>query len=492
MAQEFGILSIGSGKYLPKNFRESLHSKGYQTFFVPTVAEAKDATKGLRNITLVIELGNYSSESRAKIEELKSATFLHVYPLVAVSSQGDRAEAVLSGVFPYTLSVGVPCDNQDILQAIQIIVSDYKQIVDGAFRQRLAQILPPRITYEPVKEPVAGTHPLFKAFPSISTLVFDKLVDLGLQQKYLGGIEYAHATTEDCFKDKNYLPAQSVVTKQIDEFLKGSPRYLATRLHRTAHIAHNLFKTLHLPSELEEPLKETAFLLYWSFAKGPKEYLKRDYIFASTPAFRSNLCSRIKDSAMKATTELGSASTGNLIAKVAKLIGGEEPLDDEPLTIAASVIMAADLTERACAMRGHFSPRLAYDLLRRIKMGRLLEIHPIVLCCLIKLISEAIGSTVKKWSIPKKNQKNIEETAMARKESEPELKQDEVRIAVQALSPGMRLKRPLRAYDGKLLLQEDLTLDQDLIWRIWQLSALRPLDEPVVQIPQQEASDTQP
>jgi hypothetical protein len=48
------------------------------------------------------------------------------------------------------------------------------------------------------------------------------------------------------------------------------------------------------------------------------------------------------------------------------------------------------------------------------------------------------------------------------------------------LIAGMRLAEPLIAHDGQLILPADTVFDQDIIQRIFQLAAVRPVYNPVV------------
>jgi hypothetical protein len=60
------------------------------------------------------------------------------------------------------------------------------------------------------------------------------------------------------------------------------------------------------------------------------------------------------------------------------------------------------------------------------------------------------------------------------------LLKDEVEVSIQNLTPGMLLTRPLKTLDGASVLETEQRLDADLIWRLWQLTALRPVESAVV------------
>ena len=70
--------------------------------------------------------------------------------------------------------------------------------------------------------------------------------------------------------------------------------------------------------------------------------------------------------------------------------------------------------------------------------------------------------------------------AKAREIREARVNDNEKKVPLAGLLPGMTLSRPLLSFDGREILPSNLSLDQDLIWRIWQLAALRPLNAPLV------------
>ena len=47
------------------------------------------------------------------------------------------------------------------------------------------------------------------------------------------------------------------------------------------------------------------------------------------------------------------------------------------------------------------------------------------------------------------------------------------------LQPGMVLAEPILGINGRLVLRANVRLDQDLIWRLWELSAISTLTSPV-------------
>ena len=102
------------------------------------------------------------------------------------------------------------------------------------------------------------------------------------------------------------------------------------------------------------------------------------------------------------------------------------------------------------------------------------------MCCTVKFISEAVANKPCAFLIPKHLRDDPGLMAAAREAREGKINPHEQRIPLSSLQPGMKLARPLVAFDGREILTGDLVLDQDLIWRIWQLAAMRPLNTPLV------------
>ena len=249
---------------------------------------------------------------------------------------------------------------------------------------------------------------------------------------------------------------------------------------RVSFIVEQISKPLQLSDKTQELMKAACFLHAWSFAGDEPELLKKTYDNPNAKIIRKNLCSRIKDGAMKVATDLADPELSKLIATIGRYIGEEEPVGDDEVSIAASLVMTADLTDRICYHSGTWNSRSAYHLMKRFKAGSLQEIHPTVWGCIIKFLSEAIVAKQSAFLLPKHVREDEELLERARGNKEDPVEDFEAKVPLAVLKPGMKLSRPLFAFDGKKILPDDLILDNDLIWRIWQLSAVRPLNSPVI------------
>lgn len=473
MAQHNSVIVLKKGRAIPESLGENLQMRGFRASLTHSLQEALDTASTVVKPILVVDAGIDGATIEKMVKELIEATTKRPLPIVLVGKKASSFQKTLDGKFPVVTGVNSPCRTADILDSILWVSEGYDEFVERS--RNVESIIPPK----PIAASSAQETEIVQGSEDLTNQVFEELSKLGISQQTLGGFEYSHIVGG---KDGGqlYLSSNEKCRDAFSEFVQELAPKDIGRLTRVGFLADAIAKALCFVDDDLENIRQGAMLYSWAFAGGSREYFTKDYSTTRKSAFRRELCSKLKDSAMKVAVELGQPTTGNLIAKFARLVAEEEGLSDDKLTISASIVMASDLVERACARRGHFSPRSAYDFMRRIRLGLLKDIHPQVLGCVVKILSEAITASAIKLVLPKKVRRNKDLALLAKEYAEQEIRGDEIRVAISSLSPGMKLSRPIRAYDGKLILSGDLTLDQDLIWRIWQLSAIRPLNDPLV------------
>jgi hypothetical protein len=117
--------------------------------------------------------------------------------------------------------------------------------------------------------------------------------------------------------------------------------------------------------------------------------------------------------------------------------------------------------------------------MKKARAGALSELHPEVLACAVKFVTEAVSTLPKIFIVNRETWGNANLQRIAEESASYSPKSKELQIAITHVAPGMRLARPIYAYDGELVLEAGVILDEDIIWRIWQLSAIRLLNTPV-------------
>ena len=80
---------------------------------------------------------------------------------------------------------------------------------------------------------------------------------------------------------------------------------------------------------------------------------------------------------------------------------------------------------------------------------------------------------------PKRDEPRAEPEGALKERIHRKVQAGESKVTLSALQPGMRLMRPVVSTDGTLLLPENVVLDDDIIWKLWRLAAIKPLYTPV-------------
>jgi len=479
------VLIYKRGDALSPKHLEGILQKGIQT---QTVADPKEVLGVLAQLSSPIILADCGVRSADSYEEVKliiEQKALHPYPIVVIGRDVEAFENILGKYFVAAATLTHPCTVNDLLKAVDFAMR-------AAEKQPASQtsvppppikvpeaLMPPRREVESDDLTAELTHELYHSLKGVPPVLFDQFQKHSLFDKNLQGAVYARNMNEERMKEKGLLGKNEKVDAAVRSLAEAVGKWGRGHIYRVAFLSTTVAEALPIPVEMKEHLSNAALLFAWSFPTRDKELLRADYQSSRFSVLRKDLCSRIKDSAMKVALDLDLHPVATILSSVGKLIGREEACSDTPLHLASNILMGAELVDRVCFLNGHWNPRAAYALLRKLKAGKTKDLHPAVLACLVKVLSEAISSNPKVM-LSKVNRNNPELVEESKRAREMEVEPHEKKVAITALLPGMRLTRPLKAYDGAEILSPDLLLDQDLIWRIWQLAAIRPLNGPAV------------
>ena len=100
--------------------------------------------------------------------------------------------------------------------------------------------------------------------------------------------------------------------------------------------------------------------------------------------------------------------------------------------------------------------------------------------CILKFLSESIVSTSYKFFVDGNTSNDPFLIQCAKDTKNYNSKEYEESVDISALSTGMQLSKPLVSFDGKVIVGANVILDNDLVWRIWQISAIKPLNAPTI------------
>lgn len=483
MSERHNLLILERSNNFSSNLRERVGSKGIATHVVSSLKEAARFVPTLVRPILLVEAEGDDLTSERAVAELTSMEALHNCPLILQTHEQvpNGTEKLLAKHFQAVVAVKHAAPVSDILEGIKYITCSFQYPSNGFIEPKKASAGAPAADETVITEvedriPV---HEIYGAFQSIPNLFFDQLATTNILSKTFNGCEYTKPFDEHTAYGSSYIPVDSQARTVVKTLSDSLPRWIRAHLHRVTLLSYLIVDALEIDSAIREQTKVAGFMHACSYT-GQRDLLRRDYLNRRAKSTRRELCSRIKDSAVKLAVDYEWPAVGKIVSNLGRLVGQEEVVNEQPAMIAASAIMASDIVSRTCWEGDMWKSRSAYRLMRGAKFGTLSEIHPAVLCCVIKTLSEAIASSACLLVLPRRlrNDENLKNEAQRIRDMP--ITENEVRIAITDLAPGMRLSRPLKAYDGREILDSDLVLDEDLIWRIWQLSLVRPLNAPLI------------
>lgn len=491
MSVVYRILVIQKPDQDGNKLRELLHSRGYQILYTENVYEIPDLLRQMSEPVLIGFCGkdDYNGDFVRSLSRLKEA---HDLPLVLVGKDASAYSAVLERYFRLSATVDAPFDYPRTIEAVANMMNFYASGLAGSserigahlgIRQRIPEPEPetipklPRSSALNEKMPEAPIHELYTTYDNIPNLLFDQISSL--TKKTFETNQYIMAVKEKTFQSRDYMPKNVYVQSVIQTICKGLGKWGASHLHRTAFLSHKMTEALSLSEELRDHCKIASFLFAESF-DGKIELIKRDYLCGDIAAFRIELSDRLKESAIALSAEHEQPEAAKIVETFARLVRRELKADDDPITKAASAVMAADMVDRACWQLDYWNPRTVNLIMHKVRNGEMSDVHPAVLSCIVSFLAQSQSPKQVYLLVPKhlRNNKDLKEFAQNIKEQK--LEKSERKVPLSSLQPGMRLTRPVFAFDGEQILSEDIVLDEDLIWRIWELSSVRPINAPLV------------
>lgn len=477
--REVIIVNFGGAlsNQIPKVLRD-------RQFFVRVLQRFEDllnASKSLYQPILVCEAGADPENLEICLSELtKLAPKLNM-PVILVGPNADEFERDLDKLFPAATTLNIPYSPNEMVAAVTYICRTH---LERTKRTPSGRIIAPLFDEGQATPASAPQETPAQSSETAQTpaLIFKQLEKLSLFGKQLGGQTFCSSELSlEFLAEEGLLPSSQSALEAIHALCLEAGKWGRLQMARTSFMAQSIVSTLNPDAALKENVKICGFLYAWSFAASNPLLLQRPYFNDENDSFRMELCSRIKDSAMTILSNLRLEDSSKVVATMARMVGRElEPADDD-VSVIGSALMAADLSSRVCYFGGPWNPRKAHSFLKSLKKSPPPEIHPTVLSCMVKIIAESLSSRTPIVSLRKDLRFNKEFLAFIRSEAKKPVAQGERRVALASLIPGMRLSQPLRSLDGQEILSPDLTLDEDLIWRLWQLAAIRPMYHPIVQ-----------
>lgn len=467
----YEVLILGAYNLLPRELPEFLQQKGFASQFVADIGELSEAIQTFSNPILVVDCGPSRSSTQEQIDKVLEISNIHLLPVIFAGPDAEAFQGSIEREFKFGFTLQTPCINADVLDVVRYAIDVYV----SQKRRKDKETSP-----EPLTLKALAQSEELKQMPAPERF-FKSLQASGLENLNFKVEEYIRGQVDYKFLvENNYLPKDTSANAALLSLLDDSGKWARLHLCRLCYLTNQLLETIELNERLMDAAKAASFLYSLALVEHHSELMRINYLNRENSNKRKELSTRIKDSAIEIGSQFKFPELSAIVGNIARLIAEEEEPNESEVSLIASMIVAADLLDRLAFQTGRWTPRNANALLRRAKEGRIGFVHALFQVCLVKFVSEAVSASPPQLIIPFKLRKRTDLIEEAKRSREAPVKESEKKVEIADLMPGMRLSKPLVAFDGKEILTTDLTLDQDLIWRLWQLSSVRALNAPLV------------
>jgi len=421
---------------------------------------------------LLFEAGREKSKIDSSLEKLLNNPHFFAVPTIFIAPDANQYLSTLRERLYSCITLSTPYDANSLAGAFRHLETNLRPVPICAPPPES----PPPVTQESQDEDLPWPHELYEQHTSVLDLFFSMGKKFELHKRDLGGRHYAKAVRERLITYHEYLPKDGEVLSFTTDFMEQLGQSSRIYVHRLAMANHLILSSVDtLSPGIREIAKEAGLAYSIGVRQERQKLFQSDY--STDRDLRRYVSLGLKQSAEILGEKLKAEEASIIVATAARLLNFEEAVTDQEHSLAASSLLASDLIERYCWRMGMWSATGCRRLLSKCRSGQFKEIHPLILCCMMKLVMEAGVAHVKG-----------KQTA---KEDKGDNQLHERQVHISCLTPGMRLSRPLYAVDGRSILSDDLVLDQDSIWRLWRLSSVRALGSPHVFTWSEEEQDEQ-
>ncbi|MCB0320129.1 MAG: hypothetical protein KDD60_04330 [Bdellovibrionales bacterium] len=475
-SREFRLIALPDMVGLPEGIRETLIHEGFSTEVCSTIEELEKRVCEFEYPIIVANCGSNEVEAIAFAKSLIQTTSLHTFPLFIAGAEAESFEPTIEKYFPIVAALNTPFKRNQMVRAIHYLVERYP------LKERQKQRAKAKKKAEAAR--IAAMSPLEKELPvaltevHVPTLVFTQISQL--PDGDYGGRDLKTKITMNKLEELGLVPTKPTLKQEVDLIQGRLDNWTGDHIRRTTLISDKFQNALGVPEDLRLAAAHAMLLLPSGFTSQNLGLLRSNYLMTSE-AERHELASKMKDSALYLLGDLKEEVIPKIVTYGARHITLEELPDESTEQLSASLLTAAELIDRVCFQNGFWNPSAAYFLIHATTDGRLNFLHPLATGCMMKFLCEALAELPNTLSMSSCMQGDPELVKKAQENEAYIPKGGERKVPIGLLQPGMKLCRPIYSFDGERILDGNLLLDQDLIWRLWRLSAIRPMNTPLVE-----------
>jgi hypothetical protein len=449
------------------DLRELLHTRGYGTEIIISTEEIGRILQKLAKPILLVLAGKrreIQNEVEAELVKLADKAKGQV-PLLIAHEMPIKAIDVLRGSYDTIVTLQGTSNTRTILEALHDVELNLSR---RAPRQAIIEGYDDEIKSTPDDKPTR--------------------LEMAVSDFDLGGQSYAIARSPEKLEKwaHDYLPNDLKVRAAGLGVASKLSAWTLGHIHRVAFLMNRFGRFLELTEPKRQLLSATWMILPYGLTKAQSGYLREPFEPTGKSQIKDFLATAIDLSSKHARTDLKNEPIALMLEKIRKAYTS----DDETLSEDIALLYGCDWLDRKLWTSGVWNPVVAYHLIRYLQEPES-NIWPSSFKVVIrKFLAEATTAVSQQLTTRgkvKNNKELIAEAALLKKVPDTEF---EHKVKIASAVPGMRLTRSLKTFDGKELIEPSVTLDRDLLRRLWQLSSIRAINDPMVVQKEAEAESS--
>ncbi len=311
-----------------------------------------------------------------------------------------------------------------------------------------------------------------------------------------GGQVFSIATEASDFDDDMLFPEgekRELLKQAFTAFEKLDP-WAGVHARRVAFVGTAVANSLSFNKAQQENVRMTCLFINWATPEREHCQPRRHDIFRDhRPEALAEISNAFRASAALIRERFQEERSAQTIDLIANMIEGNSALtaQQKDLVAEAECVLIVEFADRACWSEGYWNSFGVYRTMRQLRNDSKFVTRAPVRASMKRVLGEAVTAHVTVGNIFISND-DLEASDAGRpalSNSRPVLAATfspgstgikSLTIQISDLLPGMRLAEPLKAKDGKVIVDRDVCLDQDMVFQLWQLAALRALQKEIV------------
>lgn len=444
-----------------------MYSPRVQILFATSIPEMFRLVPAAKQPFIIVGLPTDESSDKF-VEQFLKLSRLEEFCFIFVGKDIQRLEGRIGKVLPHSMTLNFPATGDDVMGLVDYLRS-HQQAIKETARKPVARNV--KTSAETIAAPIEPS-----LIAGISKLCFQALQQLEPKDLSLSCSAIFRAREIGDLREFTYLPSDPRVKAVVENITQVAGEKGAAHLHRSAAVSSRMLNALDIDVAMREAARNAAMLFSWSFVDNP-QFFTTDYLLAGRSEIRRKFAELVSQSSEKMSAELGLKNEQKIVDTISRLIGDDYRVGDQAHDLISSTIMTSDLVDRVCWANGHWDPQGVHQLMHRFSGGDVPDIHPQVLAITLKSLCEALegmGSNLLRARALVQNPE-LEQLVLPDEITRAAAK-NEKQVLLSRLLPGMKTSRPVLTFDGRTIVSRNTLLDEDLIWRLWQIAAVRPLN----------------